>query len=96
MDGLKLRLKKKDQLLLLIFICGLAFWVAGNMIDLYKFAVTGALFEILWLPMLLILFGIPMVFIFCWAKEKFSLKVVYPYLIVMMVSAILVLQYLFL
>ncbi len=35
------------------------FFVSGKYVDFYRFKVTGALFELLWLPFLIILFLIP-------------------------------------
>lgn len=35
------------------------FFVSGKYVDFYRFKVTGALFELLWLPFLIMLFLIP-------------------------------------
>lgn len=35
------------------------FFVSGKYVDFYRFNVTGALFELLWLPFLIMLFLIP-------------------------------------
>lgn len=35
------------------------FFVSGKYVDFYRFKVTGALFELLWLPFLILLFLIP-------------------------------------
>lgn len=39
----------------IIFLSSLitfVYWLLGNLIPIYKYAVVGALFEILWLPMM--------------------------------------------
>lgn len=35
------------------------FFISGKYVDFYRFKVTGAFFELLWLPFLIILFLIP-------------------------------------
>ena len=60
-----------------IFILSLgvsAFWLLANLVDVYRFALTGAIFELLWLPMIAMLFGLPLLSLFLWFKEKFSIK----------------------
>jgi hypothetical protein len=38
-----------------------AFWILSNNINVYKYAIGGAIFEILWLPMLASIFSIPII-----------------------------------
>lgn len=56
-----------------------AFWGIGQAIDIYRFAAVGAVYELLWLPFLALLFGLPLVSFVFWAKEKFKLTSLYPY-----------------
>ena len=61
-----------------VYAFGGDYWV----IDLeanYKYAVVGALIEILWLPMILLLFLLPLFCFFFWMKEKWSLKSLFLY-----------------
>lgn len=51
-----------------------AFWVVANMFDLYQFAALGAIFEILWLPMLLVTFALPVTAFIFWYKDGYKLK----------------------
>lgn len=50
----------------------LVFWIIAKTTDVYAYAITGAIFEILWLPMLASLFLLPIVGIVFWIKEKFN------------------------
>jgi hypothetical protein len=53
------------------------FWVSTRFINAYKFALVGAIFEIIWLPMILLLFSLPAISLYFLFKEKFSLKSAY-------------------
>ena len=76
--------KRKDLILggltvLLLIYWSLNVWVIE---DVYKYAVVGAIFELLWLPMILLLIGIPIISVVFWAKEKWSLKTAYLFSII--------------
>lgn len=49
------------------------YWLAGNILDVYAFTFTSVLFEICWLPMVLLLFITPLVALFYWIKSNFKL-----------------------
>jgi hypothetical protein len=66
------------------------FWVFGNLIDIYHFAIIGVVFELLWLPVLLLSVVLPLVCVFFLCKEKFSLQSLYVYSFLMLVVTILV------
>jgi hypothetical protein len=55
-------------------IATVAFWVAANMFDIYQFAALGAIFEILWLPMMLVTFALPVTAIIFWYRDGYRLK----------------------
>ena len=55
------------------------YWFLGNTLNVYRFALTGAIFEIFWLPMLVSLIGVPIVSIIFWTIQKFSLRSLYFY-----------------
>lgn len=57
-----------------------AFWLIGLNIDIYKNAFVGAVFEILWLPVILSCVFIPVISLALWVMNKFSLKSKYLYL----------------
>lgn len=60
-----------------VFILSLivaAFWFLAYIVNVYHFAVTGAIFELFWLPMIVMIFGLPVLSMFLWFKEKFNIK----------------------
>jgi len=67
-------------LLLISILVAFAFWAGANLFDTYKYAVAGAIFEIAWLPMIVVAFGAPLVSLYFWAKERFKISSVFLYL----------------
>ena len=57
--------------------------------DVYKYAIVGAIYELLWLPMIILLFGIPIISASLWANEKWSFKTTYPFCIIVTIYLIL-------
>lgn len=53
------------------------YWLIGNFINVYASQSAGVVFEILWLPMLLLLFLLPPVSFFWWYKSRFKLNSLY-------------------
>jgi len=60
---------KKTVLFLSIFVS--LFWLISRFINIYQFALVGAIFEILWLPMILMVFCLPLISFYYLLKEKF-------------------------
>ena len=56
------------------------FWMIGRTQDIYKNAFVGTMFEILWLPMILVTLIIPVFSFFMWYKDGFSFKSFFIYL----------------
>jgi len=65
-----------------------AFWTVAQLFDTYKNAAVGAIFEMAWLPMLAIAFGVPLVALYFWVRERFKVSSVFLYLFLL--SALLV------
>jgi len=65
------------------------FWILGQVIDAYRYDIVGAIFEFLWLFMLLGLFGLPILSLVFLIKEKFSFKSLYLYTIIISVTNIM-------
>ncbi len=70
---------KQSLIILLLSLITLFYWFGGNLIDIYQYAIVGAIFEILWLPMILLVLVLPALSLFFWIKGKWSLKSVYFY-----------------
>lgn len=62
------------------------FWCSVMLVDVYRFALVGAIYEILWLPMLLLIFILPIISLVFWVITKFSLKS--PYFYAMLIIAL--------
>ena len=67
----------------------LIYQVLGQIINVYRFAWVGAIFELLWLPMLAVLFVVPILSLVFWAKEKFAIRSLYPYSALIAITTIL-------
>lgn len=69
--------------ILSLMVCG--YWYTAQYINVYRFAVVGAFFEMTSIPMLILFLALPIVSILLFIKEKFSLKSfsVYSFLILL-------------
>jgi hypothetical protein len=79
--------KKTRKLVFILSLVTSAFWGIGQVMDVYRYPVVGAIYELLWLPFLILVFGIPLASIFFWAKEKFKLRSLF--LLTILISVIL-------
>ena len=70
------------------------FWAVGNLIDVYQNVIVGVVFELLWLPVILLSLVLPIVCVFFLLKEKFSFRSLYLYsfLMVIITVTLLILQ----
>ena len=69
----------------------LLFWLSGDLINVYRYPLVGAIYEILWLPNLAFLFGLPLVSLFFLVKEKKKLHSLYLYSFLLPTITILIL-----
>lgn len=67
----------------------LFFWTVSNCINVYKYIIVGAVFELLWLPMLLLFFLLPIINLVMLIKNKLSLKSLWFYGLLLNVAMIL-------
>ena len=70
---------KTPILVLLLSILTSIFWCLAQLVDVYYFSVVGAIFEILWLPMIGLLVFLPIFSLIYLVKEKINLKSLYLY-----------------
>ena len=68
------RNSRESRSVLILSLIVSAFWFLAYLVDVYHFAVTGAIFELLWLPMIVMIFTLPVLSLFLWFKESFNLK----------------------
>ena len=76
----------KTVFILSIIVSG--YWWLGQVMNVYGFAFVGALFEILWLPVLLMLFLLPIISLILLIKEKVNLRSLYIYSMLISVTTI--------
>lgn len=81
-----------SRIILLFTIAAGIFWIVGKSINVYSWPVVGAIFEILWLPSLIILFILPIISFVYWVNEKFNLKSFNLYSIILAVVAVLLIM----
>lgn len=79
----------KSRIFFLLSIYIFVYWFIAQTFNVYHFALTGAIFEILWLPTLGLLLFLPILSLIFWIKEKFNLKSFYFYTILLSVITIL-------
>jgi hypothetical protein len=63
---------KTSEIVFILSIIVSGYWWLGQGINVYSFAFVGAIFEILWFPVLLMLFVLPIISMILLIKEKFS------------------------
>ena len=80
MNGAPLpKTKKAGRWVFFLSLGSAAYWGLANVIDIYRFAALGAIYELLWLPFLALLFGLPVISLVSWAKGKFKISSLYLY-----------------
>ena len=69
------------------------FWILGRSIDVYKYEVVGAIFEILWLPMTAMLVIVPLLCAIFWRNEQWYFRTLYPLCLVLHLIMVLFLVF---
>lgn len=72
---------KTGKIIFILSICVLLFISFASLVDIYHFALVGALYEILWFPMIALIFILPVLSFIFWRKDKFRFRSVYPMVI---------------
>ena len=75
-----------SKLILPLILLSTSFLLIASNTDVYEYKLTGALFEIAWLPMLLLIFGLPLVAVWFWHKQGYKLRS--NYLVCLVLSAV--------
>lgn len=60
------------------------FWCSVVLLNVYRFAITGTIYEILWLPMLVLIYTLPFVVLIFLFKTKFNLRTLYVYALLLL------------
>ncbi len=70
------------------------FWIFGQVINVYHFPFIGAIVELLWVPVVAMTFLLPVVSFIFLVKEKFSLRSLNLYSLLIVAATILIVQFL--
>ena len=62
-----------EKPLFILSLISCLYWTISQSLNVYTYSLAGALYEILWLPMVLMLVGIPVVAGYQWYKDKFKI-----------------------
>lgn len=82
-----------SRMIFLFTIAAGIFWIVGKSINVYSWPVVGAIFEILWLPSLIILFILPIISFVYWVNEKFKLKSFNLYSLILAIVVVLIIMF---
>ncbi len=80
---------KRSKIVFIASLLTLAIAFFTQMVNVYHFAFTGAIFEMLWLPLISLIFILPALSLFFWVADKFKLKSLYLYSFLISVITIL-------
>lgn len=80
---------KLPRIVFLLSILTSLFWCLGQLINVYHFAIIGVIFEILWLPMIALLIGLPILSLINWVKEKFNPRSFYLYALLILLGTVI-------
>ncbi len=84
---------RKNQVLFILSILTILFWLAAKSLNVYNFAFIGALFELLWLPMIISVFIGPVFSIILFVKDKYNPGSLALYAAVLQIVALYILVF---
>ena len=76
------KISKASKIIFGLSIFVLAFWTLAGVINIYEFAIVGAVFEFLWLPIMALMFLLPILSIYFLIKEGFNFRSLYLYTLI--------------
>ena len=80
---------KRSIIVFVLTIIVTLYWYFPLLTNVYRFPVIGAIYESLWIFMILGLFALPVVSFIFWAKIKFNLRSLYFYSLIISLLSIL-------
>ena len=81
---------RTSKIVFLLSIIVSGYWLLGQVINVNSSALVGAIFEILWLPVLAMLFVLPIISLILLLKEKANIRSLYVYSALLGVATILI------
>ena len=85
--------KRNDKIIFLSSVAVAIFWLSSININVYKFAVVGAIFEILWLPMVILIYSIPIISFIFFVKSKLNFRSFYLFSILINVAVLWIMHF---
>jgi hypothetical protein len=79
--------------MILLSLLVLLFIGIGKLVDVTNYAVSNTLYNILWMPMLLLLFVLPILSLIYWAQEKFHGGSKYLLVLVICIISVVLMLY---
>lgn len=80
-----------NQVLFILSIITILFWLTAKSLDVYNYAFIGAFFELLWLPMIVSVFIGPVFSIILFVKDKYNRGSLALYATVLQIVALYIL-----
>jgi len=83
---------KNSRTSIIVFILSIitsGYWWLAKGINVYNYAIVGAIFEILWLPVLGMLFSLPIISLTFLIKEKINVRSLYIYSMLIGIASII-------
>lgn len=77
---------QKSKIIFLVSLLVSGYWILGQQLNIYRFAFVGAIYEILWIPMLALIVILPIASLLFLRKEKFNIRSLYLYSILLVVT----------
>jgi len=84
-----LKLTKRDIIILVSTIIVSLYWLLSQLINVYHLGWLGAVYELLWLFMLVGLFTLPILSFVYWIKTKFNFRSLHFYSFILSVGTVL-------
>ncbi len=81
--------KNTEQLLFFLSLGVTTYWVLGRVMDVYRITAIGAIYELLWLPALALLFVLPVISLVNWFRQKFKINSLFLYSFILCGATIL-------
>ena len=77
----------QPRIVFVLSILNFAFWFIAHAINVYQTAWVGAIFEILWIFMVILMLVLPVISLWFWRKEKFRFTSLYFYSMLVSISS---------
>jgi len=84
---------RTSKVFLYLSIAGFTFFLLAQFINFYQVAFIGAVFELLWLPMLAIIFVIPVLSFIYWRGENYNARSLHIIPILILFASIILIYF---